>query len=718
MKDGPLFSPATFQGNKREKGRVKELSMIVVDCDGGMSLSKAVELWSGTGARALIHSTWSHKRVFEGNLRGEEKWRAIIPFERPASPEEYERAWEYVNQVFENALDHGARDVSRMYYLPAIVEGAPYDFFSLAGDSLNPEFPGPDQLTVDKKAFALTALAREVTLVSQATQGERNTRLSKAGYSLGGLVAAGELELHEVRRMLEEAALSTGLPADEVRDTLDKALKRGMAAPRELKEKPADWIPPIEILPVKGTVAFPQGELPFWLQQYADEVSHETQVPREGAALFGLSVISACVAPDVQVRVRGNWVEPLNIYAILALLPAQRKSAVWAAMTRPLQAYEAQLIKESKPIIAREKAARIRRQAKLEGLKRSLHKETVKEKVGKLEQEIEELALVIELAGEPVSPQLICDDVTPESLATILAQQGGSVALLSAEGGLFDQLSGRYTDGKVNLDVFLKGHSGDMLRINRRDRNEIVPNPRLTMALAVQPSVLRAAAQKPEFRQRGLLARFLYAMPTSNLGFRQIAPGAASQRSKELYDENVLKLKTAQKMAFLELSDEAEQILQAWEVEIEKTIRPGGSHADISDWVGKLAGQTVRLAGLIHLADNVQALSPWPLSIPGEVMGRAVKFAQYFQGAAQDVFVEMKRSHFIEDARAIAVWARKRDGGLFSAREVRAQMKRRLTDMESVNNVLDFMSQESWIRPLGPRGGFYQIAPDLPEELS
>lgn len=716
-KDGPLFSPATFKSNKRAKEGVLELSLMVVDCDGGIPFSRAVELWGATGAQALIHTTWSHARLFEGNPRGEEKWRAIIPFEKPATPEQYEKAWAYVNQIFEEGLDHGARDVSRMYYLPArAAEAAPYDYTQLPGLPLNPEFPGPDQVLVDKKAYALAALAREVTAVAQAVEGERNTRLNKAGFSLGGLVAAGDLELWEVRSMLEAAALGAGLEPKEVLETLDGALRKGMALPRADKEKPQDWIPPIEILPARGTPAFPQGELPYWLQQYADEVSHETQVPREGAALFGLAVISACVAPETQVRVRGNWIEPLNIYAILALLPAQRKSAVWAAMIRPLQEYEAQLIKESKPLIAREKAARIRRTAKLESLKRNLAKDPKGNEA--LEAEIEELALQIELAGEPVPPQLICDDVTPESLASILHQQGGAVALLSAEGGLFDQLAGRYTDGLVNLDVFLKGHSGDMLRINRRDRNEIIPNPRLTMALAVQPAVLRAAASKPEFRQRGLLARFLYAMPTSNLGFRQIAPGAASLRSREAYAEAIVTLKSTPKMALLELDEEAGQILEAWEVEIEKTIRPDGSHSDISDWVGKLAGQTVRLAGLLHLGDNVEGLSPWPLKIPGETMGRAVKFAQYFQASAQEVFIEMKRSRHIDDCRAIATWAQKRPDGSFSAREIRANMRRRFTDMDAVWELLDFMSDEGWVRPIGKRGGFYQVAPSLPEELS
>lgn len=99
-------------------------------------------------------------------------------------------------------------------------------------------------------------------------------------------------------------------------------------------------------------------------------------------------------------------------------------------------------------------------------------------------------------------------------------------------------------------------------------------------------------------------------------------------------------------------------------------------------------------------------------------MGRAVKFGQYFQGAAQEVFVEMKRSKYIEDCRAIATWAKKRVDGRFAAREIRLNMRRRFMDMDSIFQVLDFMIDEGWVIPLSERKGFYQVAPQLPEEIS
>ena len=113
----------------------------------------------------------------------------------------------------------------------------------------------------------------------------------------------------------------------------------------------------------------------------------------------------------------------------------------------------------------------------------------------------------------PPVPRLVADDVTPEAAASLLAEQGGRLAVLSAEGGIFATLAGRYS-GTPNLEVFLKGHAGDLLVVDRKGRDhEYVEHPALTLGLAVQPEVLTDIAAMPGFRGRGLLARILYALP-------------------------------------------------------------------------------------------------------------------------------------------------------------------------------------------------------------
>jgi replicative DNA helicase len=79
----------------------------------------------------------------------------------------------------------------------------------------------------------------------------------------------------------------------------------------------------------------------------------------------------------------------------------------------------------------------------------------------------------------PPVPRWLVDDATPEALAGLLATYG-RIALLSAEGDVFDQMAGRYNQAAgPNLGVYLKGHAGDLLKVDRRGR------PRSTWSVPV-----------------------------------------------------------------------------------------------------------------------------------------------------------------------------------------------------------------------------------------
>ena len=102
-----------------------------------------------------------------------------------------------------------------------------------------------------------------------------------------------------------------------------------------------------------------------------------------------------------------------------------------------------------------------------------------------------------------------------------MADNDEKMSVLSDEGGIFDILAGRYNGGIPNLDLFLQSHSGSSVRVDRGSRKTVhMESPALTMGLSPQPEVLKSLTSKNGFRGRGLLARFLYALPESRLGFR------------------------------------------------------------------------------------------------------------------------------------------------------------------------------------------------------
>src|SRR5262249_38970797 len=68
-------------------------------------------------------------------------------------------------------------------------------------------------------------------------------------------------------------------------------------------------------------------------------------------------------------------------------------------------------------------------------------------------------------------PAIIVQDITPEALGMRMASQGGRAAIFNDEGGLFGLLAGRYSINSFpNLDLFLKGHAGSKVYVDRVGR--------------------------------------------------------------------------------------------------------------------------------------------------------------------------------------------------------------------------------------------------------
>jgi hypothetical protein len=188
----------------------------------------------------------------------------------------------------------------------------------------------------------------------------------------------------------------------------------------------------------------------------------------------------------------------------------------------------------------------------------------------------------------------LADDATPEAVASLLAEQGGRLAILSAEGDLFDIMAGRYSK-TPNFGVFLKGWSGDDLRVDRKGRPpEHVEHPALTLGLAVQPEVLVTMARQPGFRGRGMPARFLYALPPSNVGRRRTDAPPVPEAVESSYGEDIHAL--ASSMAELEepvsltMSSGAAICFKRFEAALEPRLHSGtGDLGHIADWGAKLA---------------------------------------------------------------------------------------------------------------------------------
>ena len=247
-------------------------------------------------------------------------------------------------------------------------------------------------------------------------------------------------------------------------------------------------------------------------------------------------------------------------------------------------------------------------------------------------------------------------DITPERLGQRMKENFGRAAIVSPEGDIFNIMSGLYSDGRLNLQVFKKGWTGDEAITDDRLSREgtRVARPALVVGVTIQPVVLAELAKKKQFRGEGLLGRFLYVQPEDRIGYRRTghdvpALNVEAQRSYAEMLQKLLKTKPESEEGGewtpndIGLSPEAAELRNAFEAEIEHALRPGGILDGMQDWGAKLVGNVVRLAGLIHLAHQVQGKpsSLWPFPVTGRAMEIAIRLGRALIPHARCVFDQM-----------------------------------------------------------------------------
>lgn len=403
--------------------------------------------------------------------------------------------------------------------------------------------------------------------------------------------------------------------------------------------------------------------LPGWLGDYAAAVARSTQTPPAMIVMLLLSVIATCTAKRFEVAPNNDgYSEPLNLWTATAMPPAARKTATYQAATGPLVEWE------------REEAARLAPAIKDTAIKRRVLEQRIGElekKAAKtndvavrdaLQQEITTLAH--EMPNEIFAPRLWTGDCTPERLQSLLADHGERMAVLSDEGGIFEVMAGLYTDGKANVDIFLKGHAGSAARVDRQSRTVNIDAPALSFGLAIQPTILTdmVTGGKKRFRGNGTLARFLYAIPRSNIGNRdvradyQIPKNVASRYKAGLF--NLLGIPPqlingTEVPKRLTLTSNA---LACWHTFAEMVENRQGEDGDlgtISDWSGKLPGAALRIAGNLHLIEH--GAQP-PAQIGATTIRQATDLCELLIVHAKAAFALMGADPATNDAKAIFKW--------------------------------------------------------------
>jgi replicative DNA helicase len=458
---------------------------------------------------------------------------------------------------------------------------------------------------------------------------------------------------------------------------------------------------PPDPIPLHTTVVVPPFPVDAFPKRIADMVNAVSEFTQTDPAMPGtsaLSVLSSCTGGHAMIEIRPGWREPLNVYTATIAAPGERKSAVQATMVRPVLNAEARLAAAG---AAARVDAETRKQIATRFAEQQRHA-AARAATGEEAAVADAIsaALLADAIDVPAIPRLVADDITPEAAASLLADQGGRLAIISAEGGIFDIIAGRYNKGSTNLDLWLKGHSGDALKVDRKGRPpEFVPRPALTLGLMIQPAVLSAIAGNQQFRGRGFLARILYAYPVSKVGRREIGSPPVKAEIEEAYEATIDNLASGMAgwvgdPAVLTLTKEARQAIQAIEAEVEPTLAGDGELATLADWGGKYVGLIARIAGNLHLAEY--GSDGARKSVEASTIQAAKRVGEYFKACAIKAFDEMGTDR--RTSEAIYLLARIQSLGKdeVSEREIQRAAKRFHSKAELMP-VLNQLVDHGWL---------------------
>jgi hypothetical protein len=534
----------------------------------------------------------------------------------------------------------------------------------------------PSSLILRAESEAETILRRAARYLEKIDPGIQGQNGSRPAYRAAQILVNGfNLSPADAKPLMQSYSARCSPPWTDkeidhkLNDALTKGDKKGRPRGYLLAEDngtgqadgqgaaPQPWPDLMPLKPYGELPSFPVDVLPSWLSLWVSAGAEATQTPTDLAGILSLAVCAAALAGRFRVEIRPGWTEPLNVFGVVALPPGERKSAVFSAATEPLRRLEEQERDRLRPELAKAAAERETLQLRLRKAKDAAAKPAKKNGTAGAKpadaqsaftatatsgntatiDDVRHLAEELEKTPERFPPQYFCEDSTVEHLGHLLARHGRMLQM-GAEGTAFELALGRYSEGKANFDVYLKGHAGDFLRVGRTGRDcscDSVDNPALSLALAVQPDVISGLAREASARKRGFVARFLYSLPRSRLGSRQVGAPPVPHEVATAFENGMVELwrpwTPDDGTRYLKFSPAADEAMREFERWIEPRLAEGEELSATAGWSAKLAGAAGRIAGVLHGIEAAGGQQqPDATSISTETAAAAIRFSKEY----------------------------------------------------------------------------------------
>ena len=321
----------------------------------------------------------------------------------------------------------------------------------------------------------------------------------------------------------------------------------------------------------------------------------------------------------------------------------------------------------------------------------------------------------------PVRPlRLLADDATPEVLALMLSENEGRLAVLDAEGAAFGHMIGRYND-RPAIEIYLKAHAGEDHTTDRAGgngsarRTVSVHQAALTIGCAVQPEVLADLRKKKELAGRGALARCLFSFSEDTDAADEFDTPDLPEQVIANYRQRIEDLLTLSPSLdlddddqpiphMIELDSDARQLFTDFYREVQQERRAEGEGL-FAEWLAKLHGATLRLAGVLHMAEHGKPGAE--LSISSETTAAAIELGKYFSAHARAALARIREDEATEGALRILGWVKRNagavseameKGGGLSLRDLRQQLRHTFETNEELQAALFALASRGYAR--------------------
>jgi len=235
------------------------------------------------------------------------------------------------------------------------------------------------------------------------------------------------------------------------------------------------------------------------------------------------------------------------------------------------------------------------------------------------------------------------------------------------------------------------------------------------------------------FTATGFAWRFLFSLPRSNVGWRDVRARVAPQAVINEYEARMGEMlampesapgATADQIPVLLATSEASEALRCFEEQIEPRLRPdSGDLAVLGSWGHKLAGQIVRIAGLLHASKH--RARPWESLLDLETMKQAVEFEPYFVAHAKAACFELDASPEVKRAQRAVQWMRRwlKSGERYFTRSELHKAVAKNRPVTEIDPLLLLLTKHGAVRGVEtsaqtggrPRGPTFELRPDLNE---